>query len=46
MLSVQNLGLLITLIGLLILILAHTGAGLTLLVVGACVAIVGIVTRK
>jgi hypothetical protein len=46
MLSVQNLGLLLTLVGLLILILAHTGAGLTLLVVGAVVACVGIITGK
>jgi hypothetical protein len=46
MLSVLNLGLLVTLVGLLILILAHTGVGLTLLVAGACVAIAGIITGK
>lgn len=45
--SVQNIGILTTLIGLLILALSpYTAFGLTLLIVGAVVAIVGIITRK
>jgi hypothetical protein len=47
MLSVQNLGLLAVLAALLILFLtSSTGLGLAVLVVGAIVAVVGIITGK